>query len=87
MAHDRIKQALAENTAQMKVLADRYVQIFARAEREIEAEEEKENPSQWKIEGLKHIRDRAEENIARFKAGPDRLPHWMNGHERESIGG
>ena len=72
MAHERIKEAIAENTAQMKVLADRYVAIWARAQREIEAEREKPVPSQWKIQALKSIQERAEEKVARFK-GADRL--------------
>ncbi len=72
----KIKQALAENTANLRVLADRYVQIMVRCDREIEAEKESEHPSPWKIRALEHHRNRAEENIARFKAGPDQLPHW-----------
>jgi fructose/tagatose bisphosphate aldolase len=72
MAHEKVKEALAENTAQMKVLADRYVAIWARAGREIEAEKEKPVPSQWKIEAMKRMQERVEEKIAQFK-GADRL--------------
>jgi hypothetical protein len=72
MAHEKIKEALAENTAQMKVLADRYVSIWAGAGHEIEKEMEKPVPSQWKIQALKSVQTRAEENIARFRAA-DRL--------------
>lgn len=82
MSFENIKQALAENTAQMKVLADRYVQIWARAAREIKFERAKVNPSQWKIEALAAIQDRAEENIARFKAGPDYMEDWLHKFNR-----
>lgn len=82
----RIKIALAENTAHMKVLADRYVQIMARAEREIEAEKQKPSPSAWKIQALEYLRDRAEDNIARFKGGPDHMEEWLANAERDKIG-
>jgi len=76
-AHERIRQALAESTATLRVVADRYVQIMARAQREIDHERSLPTPSQFKIESLTNIRDRAEENLAQFKAGPARLPEWM----------
>jgi hypothetical protein len=78
MASDRLKKALAENTAHLRVLADRYTVVLAQAELEIKKEEAKETPSQWKIEALINIRQRVEENLARFKAGPDWLPGWMS---------
>jgi hypothetical protein len=74
----RIKEALADNTAQLKVLADRYVSLMAYAEKEIEKEQAKPQPSQWKIESLTHIRERAHERLARFKAGPERLPDYLH---------
>lgn len=75
--HERVRQALAESTATLRTVADRYVQIMARAQREIDHEKSLPNPSQFRIESLSNIRDRAEENIARFKAGPARLPEWL----------
>jgi len=80
----RVKYALAENMAHMKVLADRYVQILARAEREIEAEKQQPVPSAWKVTALEQLRDRAEENIARFKGG-GRMEEWLANAERDKI--
>ena len=77
MAHDKLKYALAENTAQLKVLADRYVSVLAGAQKQIEEEEAKDFPSQWKIEALENIVERAENNVAKFKAGSGVLPEWM----------
>lgn len=85
MAHEKLKKALAENTAHMKVLADQYVRILARAQREIEAEEASENPSVWRVRALEEVRNRAEENLARFKSGPERLPEWLHEPKRSEI--
>ena len=73
----RLKQTLAENTAQLRVLADRYANAIARATRGIEEEKEKDVPSQWKIQAWEHLRDKAENSLAKFKAGPDRLPESL----------
>ena len=73
----RIKKALAENTAEMKVLADRLLSVIAGAEHAIEEEMKKDQPSQWKIQANKHLRDKAEERLAAFKAGPERLPKFL----------
>ena len=69
----------------MKVLADRYVQILVRAQREIEAERQKPSPSAWKITALENIRSRAEENIARFKSGHDNMEEWLANADRDPI--
>lgn len=74
---DKLRHVLAENTAALRVLADRYVSLMAECQEQIDKEREQPSPSQYKIEALTHIRDRAEENLAKFKAGPDRLPDWM----------
>ena len=73
----KIKKALAENTAEMKVLADRLLSVIAGAEHGIEQEQAKDQPSQWKIQGYKHLREKAEERLTAFKAGPERLPKFL----------
>lgn len=77
MAHEKIKQALAENTAHMRMIGDQYTKIIAGADREISIEKAKRYPSPWKIKSLEHLREKAENNIARFKAGPARTPDWL----------
>jgi len=79
----RIKKALAENTAEMKVLADRLLSVIAGAEHNIEQEQAKDQPSQWKIQGFKHLRDKAEERLTAFKAGPERLPKFLQSGQDE----
>ena len=69
----RVKQALAENTAQLRVLADKYAYAITRATRGIAEEKKKEVPSQWKIQAWEHLREKAENSLAKFKAGPERL--------------
>jgi len=73
----KIREAAAENTAQLKVIADRYTYAVIRATRGIKEEKDKDVPSQWKIQAWEHLRERAEDNLARFKAGPKRLPDWV----------
>lgn len=73
----RIRRALADNTAELRVLADRYLAIMAQAQEEIDREKSQSVPSQYKIEALSNLRERAEEKLAQFKAGPDRLPSWL----------
>ena len=79
----RIRRSLADNTAELRVLADRYTAIMAEAQDEIDKEEALPTPSQFKIEALTNLRDRAEEKLAKFKAGPDRLPSWLTAHGKE----
>ena len=74
---DRIIKTFAENSAHLRNIMDKYLGIMAGAEKHIQREKAQDNPSQWKIESMVHIRDRAEENLARMKMGPDRLPDWL----------